>query len=82
MDSNAILADMQPIFRDVLDQPDLVVTRESSALTVEDWDSLSHINIVTGVEKKFKVKFTLGELQKLKNVGEMVDLVAEKQQGK
>ncbi len=75
---NDILAQLQPIFQDILDQPELVITRESSALTVEDWDSLSHINLVTAVERHFKIKFALGELQDLKNVGDMVDLISAK----
>jgi acyl carrier protein len=72
---NDILGQLQPIFQDILDQPDLTITRESSAQNVEDWDSLAHINLVTAVEKHFKIKFALGELQELKNVGEMVDLI-------
>jgi acyl carrier protein len=73
-----ILEQLQPIFQDILDQPDLIVTRESSATTVEDWDSLAHINLVTMIEKHFKIKFALGELQELKNVGEMCDLIRTK----
>ena len=75
---NDILAQLQPIFQDILDQPELVITRESSALNVEDWDSLSHINLVTSVERHFQIKFALGELQELKNVGDMVDLISAK----
>ena len=73
-----ILAQLQPLFQDILDQPELVITRESSALNVEDWDSLSHINLVTAVERHFEIKFALGELQDLKNVGDMVDLISAK----
>jgi len=73
-----ILEELQPIFRDILDQPDLVITRESNANTVEDWDSLAHINLVTSIEKRYKIKFALGELQELKNVGEMIDLIKAK----
>ncbi len=78
MTSDQILAELQPIFQDILDQPDLVVTRESNAQNVEDWDSLAHINLVTAIEKHFKIKFALGELQGLKNVGEMIDLIVVK----
>jgi acyl carrier protein len=73
-----ILEQLQPIFRDILDQPDLVLTRESNASNVEDWDSLAHINLVTATEKHFKIKFALGELQELKNVGDMCDLIRAK----
>ena len=70
-----MLEQVQTTFRDILDQPELVLTRESSAATVEDWDSLAHVNLVTAVERQFKVKFALSELQTLKNVGDMLDLI-------
>ena len=73
-----MLEDLQPVFRDILDQPDLVLTRESNANNVEDWDSLAHINLVTSIEKRYKIKFGLGELQELKNVGDMIDLIKVK----
>jgi acyl carrier protein len=73
-----LLEEMQSIFRDILDQPALVLTRESNANNVRDWDSLSHINLVTSIEKRYKIRFALGELQKLKDVGDMIDLIKVK----
>lgn len=73
-----LLPQLQDIFRDVFDDPKLTVDRESNANTVPGWDSLAHINLVTAVEQEFKIKFALGELQKLKNVGEFVDLIGTK----
>jgi acyl carrier protein len=78
MDSNTLIAELQPIFRDILDQPDLVIDRDSNAKTVEDWDSLAHVNLVTAIEKKYKIKFALSELAHLKNVGDMADLILKK----
>lgn len=75
---DSVLEELQPIFQDVFDEPDLVITRESSANTVREWDSLAHVNLVTAVEKHFKVRFSLGELQAMKNVGDMVDLIEAK----
>ena len=75
---DSIIEELQPIFRDILDQPDLVLTRESNANNVEDWDSLAHINLVTSIEKHYKIKFALGELQELKDVGDMADLIRVK----
>jgi acyl carrier protein len=75
---NNLLEELQTIFRYILDQPGLVLTRESNANNVEDWDSLSHINLVTSIEKRYKIKFTLGELQELKDVGDMIDLIKVK----
>ena len=78
MDNAVLLSQLQEIFRDVLDQPDLVLTPDSNASNVEDWDSLSHINLVTSIEKQYKVSFALGELQELKNVGDMIALIQRK----
>jgi acyl carrier protein len=75
---NSLLPEVQEIFRAVFDQPDLVITRESNASTVDDWDSLTHINLVVAVSKKYNVRFALGELGELKNVGDMLDLVQRK----
>lgn len=51
---------------------------ETSASDVERWDSLTNINIIVSLEGAFGIKFALGEIQELKNVGEIVDLIAEK----
>ncbi len=66
------------IFREVFDDATLVIKRETTADDIDDWDSLSHLNLVIAVEMKFGVKFALGELQSLKNVGDMADLVDKK----
>jgi acyl carrier protein len=68
------------IFRMVFDDDSLVVTRSTTANDIEEWDSLSHLNLVMAVESRFKVKFALGELQGLKNVGDMVSLIDRKVQ--
>jgi acyl carrier protein len=76
--AQGILDQLQPIFQEVLEQPNLAVTRSSSALSTPNWDSLSHIELIEAVQSHFKVKFGLGELQDLKNVGDLVDLILEK----
>jgi len=78
MTSDDLLPEVQEIFRDVLDEPNLVLTRHSNAETVPDWDSLAHVNLITAIEKRYKVKFALGELQGLKHVGDLLDLLAQK----
>ena len=69
---------IEQTFREVLDQPDLTLMRSSNADTVEDWDSMAHIRLVTAIQRQYRIKFALGELQDLKNVGDLVDLVHEK----
>lgn len=69
---------VQDIFRDIFDEDDLIISDTTSSDEVEDWDSLNHINLVSAIEKEFKIKFALGELMTLKDVGAMVDLMLEK----
>jgi len=76
------MAALQAIFQDVFDDPDLRIDRSSSASTVPAWDSLAHIRLVGAIEQQFKIKFALGELEQLKNVGEMLDLMERKIQSK
>lgn len=66
------------IFRQVFDDDTLRVSRNTTANDIEEWDSLTHINLVVAVEMKFRIKFALGELQSLKNVGDMLDLIIKK----
>lgn len=78
MTPEEVLAKVTALFRDVLDQPRLVLHPETTAHDVEDWDSLTNIELVVAIEKAFKIKFTLAEVQGFKNVGEMCRNIAGK----
>ena len=54
---------------------EIIVSDSTTAEDIEDWDSLEHINLIVAVENKFGVKFNIGEVNKMKNVGEMVDII-------
>lgn len=69
------LGDLNEIFRQVFDDNSLNITRETTANDIEDWDSLTHMNLVVTIEKLLKIKFALGELQSLENVGQMFDMI-------
>lgn len=78
MEKNQILADVQEIFRDVLDNEDIEINFETVADDVEEWDSLSHIQLIVAIEKHFKIKFNSKELMEWKTVGDMIDCIAAK----
>ena len=81
MEMNQLMAEIQDIFRDNFDDDSLVITRETCAEDIEDWDSLEQINLLTAMEKKFRVKFTLDDVRGLANVGDMADLIVRLSQG-
>lgn len=66
------------IFRDVLENDDLVLKAETTAHDVEEWDSLTHVELIFGIEKGFKIKFITSEIEGFKNVGDMVAAIARK----
>ena len=73
-----VFSQVQEIFRDVFDRPELAIQAETNSGHIEEWDSLAHMSLVTAIERQFKIKFALGELQALRNVGEMVTLIEKK----
>lgn len=78
MDKAEILKEVNAVFIDTLDNDKIVLTNETTASDVEEWDSLNHIQLVVAIEKKFKIRFTSREIQGWKNVGEMVDSISTK----
>ena len=79
MTETEILAKLQTIFADVLDEDDLVLTPQTTAQNVDGWDSLSHVRLVLTVEKAFGVKLSAGEIGRLKNVGDLIVLLQARQ---
>lgn len=78
MERNEILKQINEIFKDTLDNEEVVIEETTTANDVEDWDSLTHIMLVVAVEKNFKIKFGSKEILSWKNVGEMMDAIETK----
>lgn len=78
MKKEAILEKLNEIFKDVFDDEELNVTETMTAEDVEDWDSLMHISLIVAIEKTFEVKFSMTEVTSMKNVGEMINIIAER----
>ncbi|MBB4806624.1 acyl carrier protein [Chryseobacterium defluvii] len=73
-----ILNKLTGIFREELDNDEIIITPETTANDIEEWDSLSHIQLIVAVEKAFGVRFTSSEIQSWNNVGEMVETIMSK----
>lgn len=63
------------IFQQVFGDDSLEIARETTANDVENWDSLTHMDLIVSIEGQLKIKFALGDLLRLKNVGELLDLI-------
>ena len=66
------------IFRDVFDDEELMIYDSTNSDDIEDWDSLEHIALIVSMEKEFGLKFDIKEVNKLENVGEMIDLIKKR----
>ena len=75
MSREEIFERLNDVFRDVFDDEGITVGENTTADDIEEWDSLEHINLIVAVEDAFKIKFKMGEVTGMKNVGEMVDII-------
>jgi acyl carrier protein len=66
------------VFRDVFNDDTLTIRPDLTASDVEDWDSLSHIDMITAVEREFAIRLTTGEVSSMKNVGDLMTLIQRK----
>jgi len=62
----------------ILGHSDFEMQENLTADSVDGWDSLNHMIIVTEIEKEFKINFKLRELNKLNNISSLIDLIESK----
>ena len=78
MEKNEILKQVNKIFVEVLDNEEVNLNNETTADDIDEWDSLSHIQLIVAIEKHFKIRFGSKEIQSWKNVGEMLQSIGSK----
>jgi acyl carrier protein len=75
MTGERVFVRVNNVFRDVFDDNAIAVADATTADDIEDWDSLEHINLIVALEEEFGMKFTMGEVTGMHNVGEAVDII-------
>jgi acyl carrier protein len=78
MERSDIATKIQEIVVRVLKHDRFEMHDELTASMVEGWDSLTHMTIISTIEKDFNIQFKLKDLNKLKNMGSLLDLVQSK----
>jgi acyl carrier protein len=78
MTEDQIWEKLTGIFRQLFDDPALVVGDGTVASDVEGWDSLAHVGLIVAVEKAFSVRFTTKEVKGLANVGDFIRLIEKR----
>ena len=75
MTKEEIYSGLNETFQDIFDDDSIVVDETTTADDIEDWDSLEHINLVVAIESRFNIKFNIGKVSSMKNVGDMVNII-------
>lgn len=75
MNRQEILSKLQIVYRDILDDEKIVLTEETTAEDIEEWDSLTHVQIVAEIQKEFDIKFSAKEMLLWENVGDIIDAI-------
>ena len=78
MNVEKIIKEIKPIFKEIFDDEELNINKNSNSDNIDGWDSLNHILLVVGIEKKLKIRFSSGEIASYKNVGEMCEAISKK----
>jgi acyl carrier protein len=78
MDEKTILNEVNSIFIRVFDDKSILLKEHTTTDDVEAWDSLNHIQMITAVEKHFKIRFDLNELLNFTNVGDLCKGISRK----
>ena len=78
MEQAEIYTKLTDIFHDLFDDDSIVLTPQTTAKDIEEWDSFNHINLIVSVESRFQIKFQTAELESLRNVGELVEKIQQK----
>lgn len=80
MDIQTILNELELIFREVLKRDNIALANTTTAQDVEGWDSLTNMQLISKIEKRFNVRFTFRDIMKLKNVGDICNAILTKAQ--
>ncbi len=70
-----IQAGLTAVFHEVFGDDSLVLRPETSAETVSGWNSIRMVSIILATEQQFGIRLRSREVDKLRNVGDLAELV-------
>jgi acyl carrier protein len=70
---------VRSIASDIFGVPADKITADSSPVTIDNWDSMQHLNLVLAIEEKFGVQLDPEDIERMKNIGAVAALVEKLQ---
>lgn len=80
MTREEILKKVNDVFKEVFDDKNLVITDDTTANDISEWDSLTHITLISTIGEEFGIDFDMSDVAAFENVGDMVDAILSKMQ--
>ena len=78
MKQDKLIIELNKIFIDIFEDDSILLNEHTNTSHIEAWDSLNHIQMITAVEKHFKIRFELNELLNFKNIGDLCKAIQGK----
>lgn len=78
METDQIYSELTKLFRDMFDDDTIVLTPDTTADDIEDWDSLAHINLIAAIEARMKIRFRVAEIESMHKVGHLIEVIHQK----
>lgn len=78
MEQDEVIKEVNKIFIDIFEDDSIILNENTTTSDIEAWDSLNHIQMITAVEKYYKIRFDLNDLLNFKDVGDLCRGIKEK----
>jgi len=78
MEQAEILKELNNLFKDVFQNPSINITEATNSSDIDEWDSLNHAQLISAIEKHFRIKFKLSEMLNFKNAGKICEAISKK----
>jgi len=75
----SVFEQVRGVASDIFGVPAETISAESSPETIENWDSMQHLNLVLAIEEKFGVQLEPEDIEQMKNIGAVAALVEKLQ---
>ena len=69
---------IERIFREIFDQPSLVVTPELAPASLPEWDSVAMVQLVLAIEQEFGIRLSTDEVAGITCAGDLMAAVSAK----